>query len=215
MRFCVTSHLGRSRLIAIPKCVIHHQWQSGLFAVSVVSLSKRSVSTHAEGCSTTLLSSHTASGSVVCLNSSIALRVDSVSVNRPCGTTHNESRACSEVPTFRPVPSAVPPSERSVLCSGLYRQKSPQGESRAIVGRIPARRPRARRVVSTLSLHRIEADKFCASRLVGKFANIGTDLPTSALTLLFRTQIRHSLGQIAGGIRRQTFGSCCYHQQNS
>ena len=35
--------------------------------------------------------------------------------------------------------------------------------------------------VSTLSLHRIEADKFAASRLVGKLCNIGTDLPTVAL----------------------------------
>jgi putative DNA primase/helicase len=35
--------------------------------------------------------------------------------------------------------------------------------------------------VSALSLHRLEADKFAASRLVGKLANIGTDLPTAAL----------------------------------
>jgi P4 family phage/plasmid primase-like protien len=35
--------------------------------------------------------------------------------------------------------------------------------------------------VSTLSLHRIEADKFAAARLVGKLCNIGTDLPTAAL----------------------------------
>ena len=42
--------------------------------------------------------------------------------------------------------------------------------------------------VSTLSLHRLEADKFCAARLVGKLCNIGTDLPTSALagTSLFK-----------------------------
>jgi putative DNA primase/helicase len=36
--------------------------------------------------------------------------------------------------------------------------------------------------VSALSLHRIEADKFCAARLVGKLCNIGSDLPTAALT---------------------------------
>ena len=36
--------------------------------------------------------------------------------------------------------------------------------------------------VSALSLHRIEADKFSAARLVGKLANIGSDLPTAALT---------------------------------
>jgi putative DNA primase/helicase len=35
--------------------------------------------------------------------------------------------------------------------------------------------------VSALSLHKIEADKFCASRLVGKLANFGTDLPTAEL----------------------------------
>jgi putative DNA primase/helicase len=35
--------------------------------------------------------------------------------------------------------------------------------------------------VSTLSLHRIESDKFSAARLVGKLANIGMDLPTAAL----------------------------------
>lgn len=35
--------------------------------------------------------------------------------------------------------------------------------------------------VSALSLHRIEADKFSASRLLGKLCNIGTDLPTAAL----------------------------------
>lgn len=35
--------------------------------------------------------------------------------------------------------------------------------------------------VSTLNLHRIEADKFAAARLVGKLCNIGTDLPTAAL----------------------------------
>jgi len=35
--------------------------------------------------------------------------------------------------------------------------------------------------VSTLSLHRLESDKFSASRLVGKLCNIGTDLPTAAL----------------------------------
>lgn len=35
--------------------------------------------------------------------------------------------------------------------------------------------------VSTLSLHRLEADKFSAARLVGKLANVGTDLPTAAL----------------------------------
>jgi P4 family phage/plasmid primase-like protien len=34
---------------------------------------------------------------------------------------------------------------------------------------------------SALTLHRIEADKFCAARLVGKLCNIGSDLPTSAL----------------------------------
>jgi putative DNA primase/helicase len=35
--------------------------------------------------------------------------------------------------------------------------------------------------VTTLSLHRIEADKFAAARLVGRLCNIGTDLPTAAL----------------------------------
>jgi putative DNA primase/helicase len=35
--------------------------------------------------------------------------------------------------------------------------------------------------VSALSLHRIEADKFSAARLVGKLANLGTDLPTASL----------------------------------
>lgn len=35
--------------------------------------------------------------------------------------------------------------------------------------------------VSTLNLHRIEADKFAAARLVGKLCNIGPDLPTAAL----------------------------------
>jgi len=35
--------------------------------------------------------------------------------------------------------------------------------------------------VSTLSLHRIEADKFAAARLVGKLCNTGSDLPTVAL----------------------------------
>jgi len=35
--------------------------------------------------------------------------------------------------------------------------------------------------VSTLSLHRIESDKFAAARLLGKLANLGTDLPTSEL----------------------------------
>jgi len=35
--------------------------------------------------------------------------------------------------------------------------------------------------VSTLSLHRIEGDKFAAARLVGKLCNIGMDLPTAAL----------------------------------
>ena len=34
---------------------------------------------------------------------------------------------------------------------------------------------------SNLSLHRIEADRFSAARLVGKLCNIGTDLPTAAL----------------------------------
>src|SRR5262249_30584222 len=36
--------------------------------------------------------------------------------------------------------------------------------------------------VSALSLHRIEADKFSAARLVGKLCNIGADLPTAALS---------------------------------
>jgi putative DNA primase/helicase len=42
--------------------------------------------------------------------------------------------------------------------------------------------------VSTLSLHRIESDKFSAARLVGKLCNIGTDLPTAELagTSLFK-----------------------------
>ena len=42
--------------------------------------------------------------------------------------------------------------------------------------------------VSSLSLHRIEADKFSAARLVGKLCNIGTDLPTAELagTSLFK-----------------------------
>jgi putative DNA primase/helicase len=42
--------------------------------------------------------------------------------------------------------------------------------------------------VSTLSLHRIEADKFAAARLWGKICNIGTDLPASELssTSLFK-----------------------------
>lgn len=35
--------------------------------------------------------------------------------------------------------------------------------------------------VSTLSLHRLESDRFSAARLVGKLANLGTDLPTAAL----------------------------------
>lgn len=35
--------------------------------------------------------------------------------------------------------------------------------------------------VSALSLHKLEADKFAMARLVGKLANLGTDLPTSAL----------------------------------
>jgi P4 family phage/plasmid primase-like protien len=35
--------------------------------------------------------------------------------------------------------------------------------------------------VSTISLHRLEADKFSVARLVGKVCNIGTDLPTAAL----------------------------------
>jgi len=35
--------------------------------------------------------------------------------------------------------------------------------------------------VSAISLHRLEADKFAASRLVGKLANICADLPTSEL----------------------------------
>ncbi len=36
--------------------------------------------------------------------------------------------------------------------------------------------------VAALSLHRIEADKFSAARLVGKLCNIGADLPTKELT---------------------------------
>jgi P4 family phage/plasmid primase-like protien len=36
--------------------------------------------------------------------------------------------------------------------------------------------------VSTLSLHRIEGDKFSAARLVGKLANFGMDLPSKELT---------------------------------
>jgi P4 family phage/plasmid primase-like protien len=36
--------------------------------------------------------------------------------------------------------------------------------------------------VSALSLHRLEADKFTAARLVGKLVNIGSDLPSAALT---------------------------------
>ena len=42
--------------------------------------------------------------------------------------------------------------------------------------------------VSALSLHKIEADKFAAARLVGKLANICPDLPTVALsgTLMFK-----------------------------
>ncbi|HVW09110.1 MAG TPA: phage/plasmid primase, P4 family [Bryobacteraceae bacterium] len=36
--------------------------------------------------------------------------------------------------------------------------------------------------VSTLSLHRIESDKFSAARLVGKLCNLGMDLPTSELS---------------------------------
>ncbi len=45
--------------------------------------------------------------------------------------------------------------------------------------------------VSTLSLHRIEADKFAAARLVGKLCNIGTDLPTAALagTSMFKALV--------------------------
>jgi putative DNA primase/helicase len=43
--------------------------------------------------------------------------------------------------------------------------------------------------ISTLSLHRIESDKFAAARLVGKLCNIGTDLPTAALagTSMFKS----------------------------
>jgi P4 family phage/plasmid primase-like protien len=45
--------------------------------------------------------------------------------------------------------------------------------------------------VSTLSLHRIEADKFAAARLVGKLCNIGTDLPTATLagTSMFKALV--------------------------
>lgn len=39
-----------------------------------------------------------------------------------------------------------------------------------------------KRNVSTLSLHKLESDKFACARLVGKLANIGVDLPTAALT---------------------------------
>jgi putative DNA primase/helicase len=35
--------------------------------------------------------------------------------------------------------------------------------------------------VSTLSLHKLESDKFAVARLVGKLANLGMDLPTKAL----------------------------------
>jgi P4 family phage/plasmid primase-like protien len=35
--------------------------------------------------------------------------------------------------------------------------------------------------VSTISLHRIESDRFSCARLVGKLCNIGADLPTAAL----------------------------------
>ena len=43
--------------------------------------------------------------------------------------------------------------------------------------------------VSTLSLHKLEADKFAVSRLVGKLANVGMDLPTAALagTSMFKS----------------------------